>query len=171
MGLTWARHHSAGSLPVWMERSKMTWIIGAISSHNSFNKMGLSLSGPAAFPGFRFFSSFSMPATEMLKSSMTGVDFCISGGSNSEGILPLSAASWSFILHNRERDSGSLVVKTDWKWRLCMSAFSAVFVTNFWPWLRAVLPSWSCFEHLRNEKSFFVSHIEFSSFNPRRPSR
>ena len=31
----------------------------------------LSLSVPAAFPGFRFLNSFSMPATEMLKSSMT----------------------------------------------------------------------------------------------------
>ena len=112
MGLTWARHLSAQSLPVWMERSNMTWIIGAISSHNSFNKMGLSLSRLASFPGFRFFNSFSMPATEMLKSSMTGVDFCISGGSNSRGILPLLAASWRFILHGWERDSGSLVVKT-----------------------------------------------------------
>ena len=35
----------------------------------------LSLSGPATSPGFRFFSSFSMPATEILKSSMTGVDY------------------------------------------------------------------------------------------------
>ena len=171
MWLTWAWHHSAQSLPVWMERSNMTWIIGAISSHNSFNKMGLSLSGLASFPGFRCFNSFSMPATEMLKSSMTGVDFCISGGSNSEGILPLLAASWRFILHNCERYSGSLVVKTDWKCRLCMSAFSAVFVTNFWPWLRAILPSWSCFEHFNNEKRLLVSHIEFSSFNPSRYSR
>ena len=93
--------------------------------------MGLSLSRPAAFPGFRCFNSFSMPATEMLKSSMTGVDFCISGGSNSACILPLSAASRSLILHNGERDSGYLVVKTDWKCRLSTSAFSAVFVTNF----------------------------------------
>ena len=30
-GLTWARHHSGGSLPVIMERSKLPCIMGAIS--------------------------------------------------------------------------------------------------------------------------------------------
>ena len=54
IGLTWARHHSDGSLPVLMERSKITCIMGAISSCNSFNRIGLNLSGPAALPGLRF---------------------------------------------------------------------------------------------------------------------
>ena len=61
----------------------MTCIIRAISSHSSSNKIGLSLSGPAALPGFRFFNSFSIQATEIgycSKSSMTGGYFCISGG-------------------------------------------------------------------------------------------
>ena len=46
--------------------------MGAISSLNSFNRIGLSLSGPAAFPGLRIFKSFSMSATEISKSSITG---------------------------------------------------------------------------------------------------
>ena len=86
IGLTWARHHSDGSLPVLMERSKITCIMGAISLRNSFNRIGLSLSGPAAFPGLRFFKSFSMPATEISKSSIAGEDFCIPGGNASEGV-------------------------------------------------------------------------------------
>ena len=57
MGVTWARHHSNGSLPVCRERSKITCMMGAISSRNSFSRTGLSLSGPAAFPGLRFFKS------------------------------------------------------------------------------------------------------------------
>ena len=70
IGLTWARHHSDGSLPVLMKHSKITCIMGAISSRYSFNRIGLRLSGPAAFPGLRFFKSFSMPATEISNSSI-----------------------------------------------------------------------------------------------------
>ena len=112
-----------------MERPKITCIMGRISSHNSFNRIGLSLTGPAAFPGLRFFKSFSMPVTEISKYFITGEDSCIPGGNASEGIPPQSAISRSFILHRRG-DSGALVVKTDWNFKLCRSAFSAVSVTS-----------------------------------------
>ena len=52
--VTRALRHSAGSLPVWRQRSKITCIIGAISSRNSLSMSGLSLSGPAALKGFMF---------------------------------------------------------------------------------------------------------------------
>ena len=44
IGVTCALHQSAGSLPVWSERSKIIWIIGAISSRSSLSSSGLSLS-------------------------------------------------------------------------------------------------------------------------------
>ena len=69
----------------------MTCIIGTISSRNSFNKFGLSRSGPAAFPGFRSMTS------NRLKSSIMEIYFCISGDSASEGISSQSVASWSFL--------------------------------------------------------------------------
>ena len=36
------------------------------------HSIGLTLSGPAAFPGFRFFSSFSTPGTVMLIDGRVG---------------------------------------------------------------------------------------------------
>ena len=51
--ITFFEDGAAGSLP-GMNRAKMTSIISAISSHNSFNKIGLSLPGQLLFPGFRF---------------------------------------------------------------------------------------------------------------------
>ena len=48
--------------------------MGAIYSRSSSSRRGLSLSGPAAFPGFKFCKSFRIPATEILKPSITGVD-------------------------------------------------------------------------------------------------
>ena len=52
----------------------MTLIIGAISSLSSFSNKGLSLSGPAAFPGFRFFRSFKRPLRDISMSGMTGME-------------------------------------------------------------------------------------------------
>ena len=54
IGVTCSLHQSAGSLPVWRERSKIICIIGALSSQSSLSKSGLSLSGLAALKGFRF---------------------------------------------------------------------------------------------------------------------
>ena len=48
-GITLAFVQSAGSLPVCYDRSKMTLMIGAVSSRSSLSKRGLSLSGPAAY--------------------------------------------------------------------------------------------------------------------------
>ena len=50
-------------------------MIGVILLCNSFNKSGLSLSGPAAFPGFRFCRSFKVAGNEILNSSITGLKF------------------------------------------------------------------------------------------------
>ena len=82
-------------------------------------------SGPASFSGFKFCKSFRIPATEILKSAITVVYLRTPGGYAPELYLPQSAISWSFILQVRVSDNGSLVVKTDWKCRLCTSAFSA----------------------------------------------
>ena len=54
----------------------MTLMIGAISSLSSLNRRGLSLSGPAALPGFRFLSSLSSPFCEILISGMVTVGSC-----------------------------------------------------------------------------------------------
>ena len=53
-GITIAVTHSEGSFPVWIDFSKVTSIIGAISFLSSISNKSLSLSGHAAFPGFRF---------------------------------------------------------------------------------------------------------------------
>ena len=91
----------------------MICTMGAISSRNSLSSTGLSLSGPAALPGLRFCRSLSIPATEILKSSMTGVVFSTPAGKVLGGITPESAAFCSVILQSLESDSGSLAVKTD----------------------------------------------------------
>ena len=75
-GMTLAVIQSAGSLPVCKDLSKMTLMIGAISSLSSLNRRGLSLSGPAALPGFRFFRSLSSPFCEILISGMVTVESC-----------------------------------------------------------------------------------------------
>ena len=85
---TWARHHSVGNLTVWMERPNITCIMDAISSRSSFSRSGLSLSGSAAFC-----KSFGIPATEILNSSITGIDFSTPGGNASKLNLPQSAIS------------------------------------------------------------------------------
>ena len=72
--MTFAVTHSEGSFPVWRDFSKMTLIIGAISSLSSFSNKGLSLSGPAALPGFRFFRSFKRPLRDISMSGMTGME-------------------------------------------------------------------------------------------------
>ena len=54
----------------------MTLMIGAITSLSSLNRRGLSLSGPAALPGFRFLSSLSSPFCEILITGMVHVGSC-----------------------------------------------------------------------------------------------
>ena len=68
MGLTLIRHHSNGSN--WFELSIQNTCIIRVYT-------GLLLSQVLDF----FNKKFSTPETEMLKSSKTGVDFCIPGGS------------------------------------------------------------------------------------------
>ena len=54
-----------------------------------------------------------MSATEILKSSITGVDSSTPLGKVSEGSSPQSVASWRFMLHSLERYKGSLAETTD----------------------------------------------------------
>ena len=75
------------------ETLKITRMIGAISSRNSFSKSGLSLSRPAAFLGFKFCKRFRIPDTEIPKSSMIGVEFSDPDWSASGFILPQSVIS------------------------------------------------------------------------------
>ena len=58
----------------------ITLIIGAISTWSSFSNNGLRLSGPAALPSFRLFSSLSMPFTDISMSNKTGDVVRYSGG-------------------------------------------------------------------------------------------
>ena len=69
-GIALAFVQSAGSLPVCNDRSKMTSMIGKISSRSSLSKRGLSLSGPAALQGLRLWSDFSSPFRDMSISGM-----------------------------------------------------------------------------------------------------
>ena len=68
-GVTLALHESAGNLSVSKDLMKITC---KISSWSSLNRAGLSLSGLAAFPGFRFRRNFKMSFKEMSISGITG---------------------------------------------------------------------------------------------------
>ena len=64
-------------------------MIGAISSRSSLSRRGLSLSGPAALPGLRFFKrSFISPFSEMLISAMFVAESYGVSGVVSEGRSP-----------------------------------------------------------------------------------
>ena len=87
-GMTFAFNQSAGSLPVWRDLSNMILMIGVISSRSSLSRRGLSLSGPAALLGLRFFKSFNSPFCEMLISGIVVAESCDVSGMVSEGSLP-----------------------------------------------------------------------------------
>ena len=55
-------------------------MIGAISARSSFSHNGLSLSGPAALPGFKLFNNFRIPFRDMSMSDRTDVVVRYSGG-------------------------------------------------------------------------------------------
>ena len=110
-GITLAFVQSAGSLPVCNDRSKMTLMIGAISSRSSLSKRGLNLSGPAALPGLGLWSNFISPFRDMSISGMLVLESCCLSGMVSEGRPPAFFKSCTRILARRESDRGSLDVK------------------------------------------------------------
>ena len=66
----------------------MTLMIGAISSHSSLSKRGLSLSSAAAIPGLRLWSNFNSPFRDMSISGMVVLESCCLSGMVSEGRPP-----------------------------------------------------------------------------------
>ena len=143
IGATNALHQSAGSLPDWRDRSNMICNIGAIFSHNSCSKRGFNLSGPVAFPGFRFFRSFRMPSTGILNSSIAGTERKTPGGTESGEMVLWSVISCSFIVQSRDKDNGALAVKTDWSCWFCLLAFQLVSVMRLSPCFSGDEPRWS----------------------------
>ena len=150
---------------------KITWMIGAISSRNSFSKSGFSLSGPAAFPRFQILQEFQNArhwATKVF---------------HDRGRIQwprwecfrVYFATISQILYFHFTDAFEWQRFLDGKNRLEMkvvnTCFSAVAVTNLFPTLTAGVPSWSCFELFKSENNILLSHAELSSFSPRRPFR
>ena len=91
----------------------MILMIGVIYSRSSLSRRGLSLSGPAALLGLRFFKSFNSPFCEMLISGIVVAESCDVSGMVSEGSLPALFKSSTRILARRESDRGSLGVKTE----------------------------------------------------------
>ena len=73
--------------------------------------MGFNLSGPAAFPGLRFFNNFKIPSTEITNSSIGRVGLKIPAGTECRLSNPSSNISWTFIVLSRERDRGAFIVK------------------------------------------------------------
>ena len=63
-------------------------MIGAISTRSSFSNNGLSLSGPAALPGFKLLSNFRMQIRDMSISDRTGVVVRYSGAMVAGSINP-----------------------------------------------------------------------------------
>ena len=120
--------HSEGNFPVWRDFLKLTLIIGAISSLISFSNKGLSVSGHAAFPDFRIFRSFKRPLRDISMSGMTGMELRFGSGTDSEGRLPSSTKSCTFIWARRERERGDFFVKTDWNGWLHRLALAGVSV-------------------------------------------
>ena len=92
--LNWALHKSVGSLPVLIDRSNVTWVIGAISSLSSFNKSAQvgQVQSPFQVSGLAELS-VSIPLTEILKASITGVSFSTPDGVPLRSIVSLSAIS------------------------------------------------------------------------------
>ena len=111
--MTLAASHSAGSLPVCNDVSKMTLMIGAISSLGYLSKRGFSLSGPAALPGLRFFITFSSPLSEMSISGIVVEGLCHESGLVSEGSPLERFRSCTRIWGRLESDEGDLGVKTE----------------------------------------------------------
>ena len=111
-----------------MERSNRTFRIGTNSDLNSCNMTGLILSGPAAVLGLRFFRSFSKPASEILISVITGVEFLRSSGSSVGGMTLSSTRSCTFISERSRKESGDRGVNTDSNCCFKISTFSFVSV-------------------------------------------
>ena len=79
MGEILAEFHISGRAP--SERLR----IGPGSYISSCRTTGLILSGPAAFFGFRFLRRFIIPASEIVISGITGVEFLNSSGKHLGG--------------------------------------------------------------------------------------
>ena len=112
-GITLSFVQSAGSFPVCSDRSKITLMIGAISSHSSLSKRGLSISGSAALPCLRLWSNFNSPFRDMSISGMFVLESCCVSGKVSEGRPSALLRSCTRILARGESDRGSLGVKTE----------------------------------------------------------
>ena len=61
-----------GNFSVSTDLSKITWMIGEISSLSSLRIKGLILSGPSALPGFRLLRNFVIPFIEISSSGILG---------------------------------------------------------------------------------------------------
>ena len=77
-----AESQSCGKIPVWTECLKMMVRIGAIFFAQFFKTWEGILSGPVALDELRFFSSFSIPFTSILRGSTVGkgVPWILAGG-------------------------------------------------------------------------------------------
>ena len=108
MGETLAEFEIRGTAPDPSERSKRTLRIGASSSLSSCRTTGLILSGPAAFFGFKFFSSVAIPASDTLISGILGVGFLKYSGKTSWAMILSSTRSCNSL---RESSLNPLVPK------------------------------------------------------------
>ena len=104
-------------------------------------------------------------------SGMTGMELRFESGTDSEGRLPLSTKSCTFIWARRERERGDFFVKTDWNCRLHRLALAGVSVKRVSFSFRGGMPSWSRLEFFRKEKSFFLSQMSLLSESPKRSFR
>ena len=122
----------AGSLPVCNDGSKLTLMIGAISSRSSLSTRGLSLSGPTALPGLRLWSNFISPFRDISTSGMFVLESCCLSRMVSEGRPPAFLKSCTSILARRKSDRGSLDVKTELN---CLLKILALVLVSEWSML------------------------------------
>ena len=110
-GATFAVRQSAGTLPLARDLQYINRRIGAIASASSYNTQGPMLSGPVDLLGSRSFSSFLIPFSVMLISSITGK-------SSSDDDIRQEWLNSSLL-------TSSLLVKTDWNCLFRSSALSS----------------------------------------------
>ena len=87
---------------------------------------------------------------------MTGMELRFESGTDSEGRLPSSSKSCTFIWTRREKERGDFFVKTDWNCRLHRLALAGVKRVSFS--FRGGMPSWSRLEVFRKEKFLFYTN-------------
>ena len=138
--------------------------MGAISSLSSFSRRGFSLSGPAALlAGLRLFKNLRSPFREVLTSGMSVAESSRVSGMESEGKPLAFIKSCTHILARRERDRGSLAVKTElncWLKRLALVLVSEWRMSSCFS---DGVPCWSRHEFFKNVKSFLLLHLFSSS--------